>query len=186
MSLPSIRSQINLIDDFFGKVGSRSVIPSLIAPSRLISVSKSYEFYIASIANPIATLYKLMLDIERGNRQELRSQIDATCGEILSHLEARLKHYGQASDEKKLLKSLMLKEMVANSHKGDFMVWVPEAYHLMAEFTYHQAKLDKAMIEVEVSDSVKSRQEVCEFVADLGNYLIKVIQIFGTGVKQRL
>lgn len=74
----------------------------------------------------------------------------------------------------------MCKEMISNNHKGDMVTsWNPDLYQLIAETSYHMAKLNKAMIEVDRNDNPESRKEVNEFSADIGNYMAKIQQILG-------
>lgn len=75
----------------------------------------------------------------------------------------------------------MKAEMLANNDKGDMVAdWNANTYELIAETSYHLAKLTKAMFEVERGGSEKARKNVDEFAADVANYMAKTSQVFGT------
>lgn len=77
--------------------------------------------------------------------------------------------------------ALMRQEVVANNHKGDMVSdWNATVYELIAETSYHIAKLNKAMLEVERGGVEDARKQVDEFSADVANYMAKTAQIFGT------
>lgn len=75
----------------------------------------------------------------------------------------------------------MRMEAIANSHKGDLVLdWKPNSYQLFAEIAYHMAKLNKAILEVERGNVASAKLDVDEFAADVGLYLAKVTETFGT------
>ena len=74
--------------------------------------------------------------------------------------------------------------MLANNNKGDMVSdWNASAYELIAETSYHFAKLTKAMLEVERGGLESARKDVDEFSADVANYMAKTSQVFGTLTK---
>lgn len=72
------------------------------------------------------------------------------------------------------------KELLANSGKGDITEWKASVYDLLAEVAYHQAKLSKALLEVERGGLEQARAQVDEFAADIANYMAKISLSFGT------
>jgi hypothetical protein len=72
------------------------------------------------------------------------------------------------------------KELLANSGKGDITEWQASVYDLLAEVAYHQAKLSKALLEVERGGIEQARIQVDEFAADIANYMAKISLSFGT------
>ena len=85
------------------------------------------------------------------------------------------------SDYLNIFKSLMRTELTANKRKGDFVTWTPDVYQVIAEASYHLAKLNKALLEVERANNMNAKKEVTEFAADVANIMMKAVQTFGDG-----
>lgn len=73
----------------------------------------------------------------------------------------------------------MRHELTANSGKGDFASWEPKLVDLNSEIDHHLRKLRDAMKIAEESNLPNSRADVTEYAADVGNYMVKAIQMFG-------
>lgn len=66
-------------------------------------------------------------------------------------------------------------ELKANEHKGDFDNWQPSPEDLISEVRYHLEKLYLALVG-------GNKEQVNEYAADIGNYLLKAFQMYGKPV----
>jgi len=67
---------------------------------------------------------------------------------------------------------LMLQELRANEHKGDWEQWNPDDATLIKEIRHHVDKLDQAIF-------LRDAAAVADHCADLGNLAMKALEIFG-------
>jgi hypothetical protein len=66
----------------------------------------------------------------------------------------------------------MEQELRANAYKGDWDQWQPSIETLKSEIGHHFKKLCQAMQQ-------KNSHAVTEFAADIGNFMLKAIELYG-------
>jgi hypothetical protein len=67
--------------------------------------------------------------------------------------------------------TVMLRELHANEHKGDWEHWSPDEGELSAEMQHHKNKLDAALL-------TRDPQAIAEHAADLANFAMKAWELF--------
>lgn len=87
----------------------------------------------------------------------------------------------------------MERELLANERKGSLLSgWDAKIHHVVSEVAYHMAKLTKATIELTdeaYSTDIVFPNMVNEFAADIGNYMLKIGEMYGNAggwIKQSL
>jgi hypothetical protein len=93
---------------------------------------------------------------------------------------ARERAYRQAVDA---FASKMLRELIANDGKGDFLDWNPHWTEALGEINIHVKRLQEKISDAPGLHKADDKKRVSELCADIANFLMKMETGYGYGEK---